>query len=121
MAKEKPVPKKIYDPFKAHQIFSLNRISTITGLNKDKLYNNAKGPSKFIKFTTSELEKIKSVVTEAQKDFFNLLGISEDKLYNNAKEPLKSTNLTTSEREKIKGVVSTAQKDLSNLLDANII
>jgi hypothetical protein len=73
MANTKEIPKKIYDPFKAHQIFSLNRISTITGINKDKLYNNAKGASKSNNLTTSEKEKIKAVVSEAQKDFFELL------------------------------------------------
>lgn len=65
---------KIYKPFKAHQIFSLNRISLVTGINKDKLYNNAKGSSKSMNLTDKEKQQIKDVINEAKKDFFDLLG-----------------------------------------------
>lgn len=65
---------KIYAPYESHQIFSLNRISIVTGINKDKLYNNANGSSKSMNLTKDEKHQIKEVVTEAQKDFFDLLG-----------------------------------------------
>ena len=65
---------KIYEPFKPHQIFSLNRVSTVTGINKDKLYNNANGNAKSMNLTKDEKKKIKDVINEAQKDFFDILG-----------------------------------------------
>lgn len=73
-ATQEKVIIKVYDPFKPHQIFSLNRISIITGINKDKLYNNAKGSSKNMNLTDKEIQQIKDVIVEAQKDFFDLLG-----------------------------------------------
>lgn len=64
---------KSYEPYDSHQVFSLNRVAIITGINKDKLYNNAKGVSKSMNLTDDEIASIKKVIVDAQNDFFKLL------------------------------------------------
>lgn len=60
---------KLYSPFRAHDIFSVNRIAKATGINKDRLYLWLK-KEKCRDLTLLEKGKIKAIIDEARKDLF---------------------------------------------------
>lgn len=64
---------KSYYPFEAHKIFSLNRIAKISGINNDRLYNNAKGSSTSKPLSDDEKVVVKNIIEDAKNDFIEAL------------------------------------------------
>lgn len=61
--------KKLYEPFRSHDIFSINRIAKVIGINKDLLYRWLKG-ERSRELTSKEKADIKEVIKEATEDLF---------------------------------------------------
>lgn len=65
--------KKSYSPFEAHKIFNLNRIAKISGINNDRLYNNANGSSISKPLSNDEKVMVKNIIEDAKNDFLDVI------------------------------------------------
>jgi hypothetical protein len=69
--------------FNAHKYFNMKLVSTITGINQDKIYNNLKG--EYDSFTDQDKKQIAAALIPAVKSFFKLLGYAVEFTASNKK------------------------------------